>query len=203
MSQEPRPTEQELAIALVYAEALLGLAEEAGQSEAMMEELDALRVALDRQPSFESFLTSPLVDAEERRLALERIFRGRMSDLLLDALQVMNRKGRAGLARVLIEAYRGRLEELRGQVRVRVKTAVSLSGALRARLQVSVSEYTGKRALLEESLDETLIGGVVLQIGDRKIDSSVGKELRKLGRQLLERASREIHHGRTYIEDVT
>lgn len=199
----PKATEQELAIAGVYSRALLSLAQSQGRAEAVMEELDSLLSELDRNPAFEDFLKSPLVETSERSELLDRLFRGKLIEVLLDTLQVMNKKGRAGLLRALVDCYRHELEELRGQIRVKVKTAVPLSAALREQLQQAVSGFSGKQALLEESVDETLIGGVVLNVADRRIDSSVARELDRLGQRLLDRASQEIHSGRVFFEDVT
>lgn len=203
MKRATKPSEQEIAIAGVYARSLLPLAESQGLADQVVEELDSMLAEADRNPAFEDFLSSPLVETTERGKVLDRVFRGRLTEVLLDTLQVMNRKGRAGLLRALVEAYHQELEELRSQVRVKVETAVPLNDALRRQLQQAISDFTGKQARLEESVDEALVGGVVLNVADRRIDTSVAKELHKLNQKLLDRAAQEIHSGRTYFEDVT
>lgn len=203
MSKSTKASVQEVAIAGVYAQALLSLAESRSQSDDVLDELESLGGQIERDPFFADFLSSPLVDTEERRSSLDRMFRGRMNELLLDTLQVMNNKGRSGLVSGLVEAYRQEYEELRGQVRVSVQTAVPLTEGLRQQLQQVVSSYMGKTAKLEEDVDAELIGGVVLQVGDSRIDSSVHKEIRGLKQQLMDRASQEIQSGRTYFEEAS
>ena len=203
MAKRKKPSEQEIAIARVYAQAALSLAETRGQAEEVLAELDALLTLTDRNPAFEDFLGSPLVETQERKATLDRMVRGQMNEILLDTLQVMNNKGRSGLVRALVEAYRQEYEELRGQVRVRVQTAVPLTDGLRQQLQSAVSSYTGKTAKLEESVKPSLIGGLVVQVADRRIDTSVVKEIRGLGQRLLDRASQEIHSGRAYFEEAS
>lgn len=203
MRRATKPSEQEIAVAGVYARALLPLAESQGLADRVVEELDSLLAEADRNPAFEDFLISPLVETTERGRVLDKIFRGQLTELLLDTLQVMNEKGRAGLLRALVEAYHQELEELRGQIRVKVETAVPLNDASRRQLQQAVSDFTGKQAMLEESIDEALIGGVVLNVVDRRIDSSIASELNKLNHKLLDRALQEIHSVPTYSEDVT
>ena len=203
MNPTVKPSIQEIAIASVYARSALKLAEASGESETILSEVDELAAALDRDRAFDTFMHSPLIEAEARSASLDRMFRGRMNEILLDTLQVMNRKGRSALVRAFIEAFRHEYEEVRGQVRARVRSAVPLTEALRRSLAQAVSEYTGKSARLEELVDESLIGGLVLLIGDCKIDTSVVKEIGDLRHQLLERASHEIQRGRTYIEDVS
>lgn len=203
MRRATKPSEQEIGIAGVYGRALLSLAESQDLAEAVEEELDLLLAEADQHPAFEDFLRSPLVETTERGKVLDEMFRGRLTEVLLDTLQVMNRKGRAGLLRALVETYHQELEKLRGRIRVKVETAVPLNAALRRRLQQAASEFTGKQAMLEETIDKTMIGGVVLNVADLRIDSSVAKELTKLNQKLSDRASQEVHSGRTYFEDVT
>lgn len=203
MTVETKPSEQEIAIARVYAQAALSLAQARGQADEILAELAGLSDLMDRDPVFESFLGSPLVDTEERRASLDRVGRGNINEILLDTLQVMNNKGRSGLVRAFVEAYAQEYEALRGQVRVRVQSAVPLTGALRLQLQEAVSSYTGKTAKLEEKVDSSLIGGLVVQVADRRIDTSVVKEIRGLGQRLLERASQEIHSDTAYFEEAS
>jgi F-type H+-transporting ATPase subunit delta len=60
---------------------------------------------------------------------------------------------------------------------------------------VATSEVTGKEAQLVEEVDQSILGGMILRIGDQKIDTSIAKEIRQLGEQMVERASRELHSG--------
>ena len=167
MSDTPKPNEQEIAVARVYARSAFGLAEEQGATESLQNELEELVKLLDREPGLERFLSSPLVETGERRQMLDRLFEEEMSEVLLDTLQVMNRKGRSGLVRALAEAYRQEFEDRTGQVSVSVRTAVALTEALRQQLQEATSKFTGREASLIETVDESLIGGMILQVGDQ------------------------------------
>lgn len=194
--------EQQLAVARVYAQALLGLADRQGVVDEILEQLEQLRGLMDATPELEEFFADPLVDEESREAAIDRLFRGRLSDLLLDTLQVMHGKGRLGLARALVDAYREEYEKLRGQIEVKVTTAVPLSESLRQRLRATASQVTGQDAQLIENVDESILGGMVLRIGDRKIDTSIAKEIRRLGEQMVERASRELQGGREHVSSA-
>jgi F-type H+-transporting ATPase subunit delta len=156
---------------------------------------------LDKEPALERFLSSPLVETGERKQMLDRLFEGHMSEILLDTLQVMNKKGRSGLVRALSEAYRKEFEDRTGRVTVSVHTAVALTENLRQRLLEATSRLTGREASLLETVDGSLIGGMILLVGDRKIDSSVAKDLRQLETQFLDRASLESRNDNAYIVD--
>ena len=190
-------------MARVYARAAFELAEARDATESLYEELGELVKQLDQEPALESFLTSPLVETGERQQMLDRLFQGRMSEILLDTLQVMNRKGRSGLVRALAEAYRQEFEDRTGRVTVSVRTAVALNENLRRQLLEATAQFTGREASLEETIDESLIGGIILQVGDRKIDSSVAKDLRQLEAQFLERASQESRNDEAYFSEAS
>ncbi|MGH9361526.1 MAG: ATP synthase F1 subunit delta [Thermoanaerobaculia bacterium] len=187
-----RVDERQLALARVYARALLALAEERGESETLLAELGELARHLDRDPEFAEFIASPLVDDERRRETLEQIFRGRASDLLVDALQVLNRKGRLGVLRTVAEAFRRELREARGLVDVRVRTAVPLPPPLRVRLVETVRRFSGGTPELAEVVDPKVLGGLVVELEGKKLDASLAARLRELGAALARRASEEI-----------
>ena len=186
-------------MARIYARSAFALADQQGAAESLQDELEELVKQLDKEPALENFLTSPLVEIGERQQMLDRLFAGQMSEILLDTLQVMNRKGRSGLVRALAEAYRQEFEERTGRVTVTVRTAVALSESLRQQLLEATSRFTGREASLMETVDESLIGGMILLVGDQKIDSSVAKELRQLEAQFLDRASMESRKDETYF----
>lgn len=187
--------DRELALGHVYSRAVLELAEEAGVADDLREELEGLAEVYRSDGSFRDFLVNPAIDADERRDSLERLFRGRLSDLAVDALQVLNRKGRSALLPAVVEAYRQDHDRLRDRVEVRVTSARPLADEQRQRLAATVRERTGREASFVERVDPSILGGLVVQIGDEKTDGSVATKLRNLGEALLDRASREIHSG--------
>lgn len=191
---------QELTIARVYSSAMLKLAEERGDVNVLFEELGDLAGRVDADPALAGFFTDPTVDAGHRTQAIERLFRGRYSDLFVDSLQVLNQKGRLGLIRAVAETYRLERETLQGRVEVHVRSATALTDALRNELRTAAGKHTGMEADLVETVDESVIGGLVVQIGDRKFDGSVATRLRRMGHSLKERASTEIHSGKKYFE---
>ena len=196
-----RVDEQELAVAGVYARALLGLARDRVEADQIEEQLADLAGLLDANPELDGYLSSPLADDEARSAALEKAFRNRANPLVVNTLQVMNAKGRLGLLRALAESFRLANEHLRGEVDVEVTTAVELSEELRRRIAVSASRYAGRTARLIEKVEPDLLGGLVLRIGDRKIDSSLARRIHDARENLFRRASEELHGDKTYFEN--
>ncbi len=187
-----------LAVARVYSQAILDLAEEQGIADQVGDDLAELSRYVSENEEFASFLASPLIDAGERQVAIEKILRGRVSDLLVNALQVVNRKERMLLVPAIAETYRQELRDLRGRVDVQVRTPVALPAALREKLKTAVTHFTGRQPDLIEKVDPTLLGGMVVQIGDDKIDASVASKLKAMSETLQKRASQEIVRGTPY-----
>jgi F-type H+-transporting ATPase subunit delta len=198
---QPKVDDRDLAVGRLYAEAMLTLAEERGQSEALLDELRELVEFLDRNPKVEHFLSSLMVDEEGRARVLDDLFKSQASELLLDSLQVINRKGRLGQLRAIVESYRAALRDLRGWVDVKVRTAVALDDAQRSRLQDAIAASTGRKPALIERVDRALIGGLVVEFEGKKFDASVASRLRDVSEALLVRASREIHSGTAYVAE--
>ncbi|GMU23260.1 MAG: hypothetical protein AMXMBFR13_33420 [Phycisphaerae bacterium] len=193
--------EQVMAVADVYAAALMEAAEAHGQLEEVAAEFADLLVYMRQEPDFAAFLTADSVDDEPRRASLEKLFRGRMNDLLLNLLHVLNDRGRASLVPAVGRCVELRMEERRQQQEIVVRSAAPLSDHLREQIQRDVSAYMGKEALLIEQVAPELIGGLVLQIGDVQVDASVLSRLHTMHKRLLDRATREVHaSGRHVIE---
>jgi|SRR6476469_9438159 len=186
-------------VAQGYAEALLVLAEERGVADQVLEELGGLADLASRDRAFATFLSSPLVEPAARARTFEKLLRGRASDLLVDALQVVNRKGRLALLPEIANGYRQAHRRLRGRVQVFVQSAVPLTDPLRAKLREAAARFTGKTPELVESVDPGLLGGMVVRVGDERIDSSVKSRLRDLSGALLRRASQEVQSGSRYV----
>jgi F-type H+-transporting ATPase subunit delta len=141
-----------------------------------------------------------MVDAEARSAAIDKTFHGRASEVLVNTLQVMNRRNRLDLLEALKAAYGRDLDRARKRQSVEVATAVPLTATSRARLEKAVSKITGCDTRLIESVDESLIGGLVVRVGDEKIDTSVARSLSLLKQKFEERASAEVHAVTAYLE---
>lgn len=191
--------DKEVALASVYATALLTLAQERKEEADVGEELEQLTDALVKFPYLPGFLTSPTVDVKRRRDILEKMFRGRASQTFVDGLQILNRNDRLGLIRAISARYRAFYREAQGRLKAEIQTASPLSAEHQSRLRDAIKRRTGKDVEFELKVDPELIGGMVLQIGDKKVDASTSRKLRKLSEALMDRASREVLRSSEYV----
>lgn len=178
-------TEHYSTLALTYAQALLELANERGATEALANEVDGLQQVLAENPPFVEFLKSPGISNEERSSTLSRIFGGRVNVLLSRFLHLMSERGRLGQLPEVLEAFEYLLDQQLGKVEVDVIVAQRLSDAELEDVRRRVSKALGKDAVVHQYVDEAIIGGIVLRVGDQVVDASVRRQLEAMRQRLL------------------
>ena len=184
-------------VAAMYARALLGATEKAGKTEAVLEELGAIVVEVfDAHPKFEAILGSGFIEHDEKVAILDRVFRGRVSPLLLNFLKVVSRHGRLDLVRAIYHAAVSELDELRGRVMVEVRSPTPLDGAMAKHIAEQMKQKTGSEPRLVVKQDPSLIGGVVLRVGDTVYDGSVATQLKRVRSAMINRSVHEIQSRR-------
>lgn len=179
-------------VADVYAAALFGLAQEASAVDTVRAELEGVAGLLAANPQFAEFVQSTAVDDDQRRKSLERIFRGRLSDLLVNTLHVMHDHGRLALVPTVLRAFVLRLEDARGQVEVQATSAIELDDGQRRAVERLAEHLSGRKPLVEYTVDPDVLGGLVLQIGDMRYDNSLRRHLHVARTRLLARPNRGL-----------
>jgi F-type H+-transporting ATPase subunit delta len=184
-------------IARVYAEALLDMAEKEGQVEVVESELNTIVGGVFSQfPEVERHVASPIIKRTAKSPILEKAFQGKVSDLTYRFLMVLNTKDRLGLIRHIEAAYRELLDTQAKRTRVLVRTVVPLTPAQEEHLRQTIGHYTGLEPVITVKIDESLLGGMIVQVGDEVFDSSVRTRIESIRNQLLARSSYEIQTGR-------
>lgn len=176
---------RESTVARVYAETLLALATEHDVVPAVAEEAAALRESLVTTPRLGRFLQSPEIGPEEKLSALRRGLEGRLSSETLRFLDVVVRRGRQELLPLILETFAELVETSRNRETVQVTSAVPLADDLRRRLVTAFERATGHEIVLRVSLEPALLGGLVVQVGDTRIDGSLRTRLETLRERML------------------
>lgn len=175
------------ATARVYARSLFELANKHGgqaEIESTVAELDDILEIARADAKFGEFLSSPSISSSDRAKALEKIFKGRVSDLTYKFLQVLNEKGRIGQLSSISAAFDQESQEKFGRVEVDVYTVEPVGPDLLRTMKDRLGRVMGKDVVLHPYTDPHMIGGVKFQVGDQLIDASVATHLRKLKDQL-------------------
>jgi F-type H+-transporting ATPase subunit delta len=174
--------------AFTYAQSILELANEQKQPEPIGQELAALKQILDENPSIREVFTSPAISAEEREQLLERVFRNNLAPLLFNTLGVLNAHNRLGLISQIAQAYDELLDKQLGKVEVDLTVAQKLDAGQLDQAKKRISAALGRDAIVHQYVDDSIIGGMIVRVGDKLIDASVRYQLAAMRKQLLESA---------------
>lgn len=187
------------ALARIYATSLFELAETSGEGatapqkcESTLGELEDIMELARQDAKFGEFLASKILPSEKREKSLNAMFRGRVSDLTLRFLLVLNDKDRLGHLPAIVGAFEQMVQEAYGRVEVDVYTAQTIDQGELASIRDALQRKLGKEPVLHAYVDASLIGGVKLQIGDQLIDGSIRTQLRKLREAIAQDGGAEI-----------
>ncbi|MBC7352943.1 MAG: ATP synthase F1 subunit delta [Thermogutta sp.] len=184
-------------IASVYAEAFLNAAEKTGQVEELVAELRAIEEeVLKPFPRFAELLGSGIINHEEKLEILNRVFEARVSPLVMNFLRVLNRRDRLDILGPIVQAIQEEWDRRRGLVHLKVITATPLEKDLMERLEGQLRELVGGVPVVQWQVDPGVIGGIVIQVGDKILDASVETQLRKIRQQIIDRSAHEIQSRR-------
>jgi F-type H+-transporting ATPase subunit delta len=184
------------AVARVYADAFLKAARGAGVEGALEEFGSFIAEVLDKNPQFQQLLLSGIVNRDEKVGIIERVVAPRGTPLFTNFLKVLAKHDRLDLLPAILRESRAMHEKASGLGRVRVTSAQPLSGdelgGIRERLKGSLPFDP----ILENKVDPSLLGGLVIQVGDTVHDSSLRTRLKQLRLRLRQRSLHEIQSGR-------
>jgi F-type H+-transporting ATPase subunit delta len=184
-------------VATIYARALIDAAEAAGQTEAVMDELDSFLVdVVGANPKFEAVLSSALIQPTEKNALLDKALSSQASPLFLNFLKVVSRHGRLDLLRPIHEAAHEIYDQMRGIVRVQVASAAELQEPTRHELAESVRRMIGGKPVLETEVWPELVGGMMMRVGDTVYDGSISTRLERIRQEMIDRSVHEIQSRR-------
>jgi F-type H+-transporting ATPase subunit delta len=184
-------------VARVYAEALYNAATEAGQTEAVVEEMHSLIHDVFRgHPDLETLIGGSAIGRTAKEAVIRKAFEGRSSSLFLQFLLVLNRHDRLELLRPILSALHQIDDEKKNRVPVQIRSAVPLSDDQRDKLVAQLRQSLQADLKLDLRVDPDLLGGLIVRAGDYVYDHSVRSQLLAIRKELIERSSHEIQSRR-------
>jgi len=167
-----------------YASALFEVAKRKGVQDQIESHL-GLAAALFENDMLRRLLASPKVRNEEKMRILKRGLEGVVNPLVLNLLELLLEKKRVSYFPDIRSCYTGILEESKNIARAEVRTAIPLDAEVERKLTAALEKITGKHILLEKVVDRSLIGGVLVRIGDELLDSTIRTRLEDMREELL------------------
>ena len=170
-------------IARVYAESLFGVATEKGKLDEIHDQLGEVTDAIASNRDLQVFLFSPYFSSAEKRDGIARVISGAEPELV-NFLELLAEKHRMPA----IVRIRRRFDEMwareRHRLGVTLTSAVELPADVVERVGKQITDQTGQTIELESDVDENILGGIVLQVGNMVLDASVRSKLERLRKEV-------------------
>jgi len=180
----------------VYAQALVNLAVRDNVLAEVTEDVRGLAELMKQNAPFVAFVGAATIDDGEKVRSLGKIFEGRVHRLVLETLKAMAHRQRLIFMPGVFVAFEHILRQLRGEIDVELVSASALSPDVVERIRAGVAKAIGKEPTLITRVDPSLIGGIVLRIGDTQIDGSVETQLDRM-KEMLKREGTGHLQGKT------
>lgn len=169
-----------------YARAIFELATEEGRVDKWSKQLAIIRQVLE-DPTAQAVLANPSIPHDVRMGAVEKLDLPGIDAQGMNLMRMLVGSGRANRLGEIADRFESLADEAAGRVKATVTTAIPLSEADRESLRKDLSGRLGKDVRLDSKVDPAILGGLLLQVGDRLTDASVAARLDQLRRQVLVR----------------
>jgi F-type H+-transporting ATPase subunit delta len=164
-----------------YATALFELADAGKQLDVVADDLTGLKAAIDGSDDLRALIRSPLYDRDQQAAAMGAVLeKAGASDLVRRFVQVVAQNRRLFALPRMIDSYLAELARRRGQVTAEVTSARPLDEAQKTALTEALNKALGGKVQVNEKVDPALLGGLVVKVGSRMIDSSIRSKLQRL-----------------------
>jgi len=164
-----------------YANALLELAEERKTLERVARDLEALKALLADSPELAHVVRSPLIAREDRARAVQAVAeRAGFSELTRNFIGVVARHGRLFALQAIAARFLAVLAARRGEATAEVTAAHPLDDSQIRALEAALGSAAGGKVSIDLKVDPAILGGLVVRLGSRLYDSSLGSRLRRL-----------------------
>ncbi len=173
-------------VAGAYAEALLQIARAEDVVEVVEDEMRTLQTVLRDNYELKGFLDSQAVSKEGKLEAVKKLFAGKMSSITLNLVFTVVDRERHRVLEDIADQYISLVSAYQGQVMAEVTTAVPLPEETAEQLRRALSRMIKKDVLIRPSVDESILGGAIVRIGDQVIDGCVRKKLQNLRTAMIE-----------------
>ena len=171
----------------VYGDALFELAVEENRTGEFLEEIKVIEQVLSENPDFNELIQHPGISEEEKENILTTVWKGRISRELLGLMRLLLQKKHYAMLNKVLDYFVMRVKEKDGIGIAYVATPMPLSEERRKAVEKRLIETTSYHSFeMHFAVDASLIGGMVIRIGDHVMDNSVKTKLSHLSRQLYQ-----------------
>ncbi len=168
-------------VASRYVKSLLGLAVEQNALDQVHQDMQLFSKVVRESRDFALLLRNPIIKHDKKRDILGKLFNGKVHNLTLAIFDIITSKNREPLLPAIAEEFHHAYNVYKGVGEATVITAVPMDAQLRAEIEQIVKKLSEKKQVeIKEKVDADMIGGFVLNVGDRQVDASIKNKLKAL-----------------------
>ncbi len=169
-----------------YAKGLMLFAQESHKEDEVYKEMDNVYKLVKESRDLRNFLNTPILDAKKKKAIAKEVFKG-FSDVTIKFVDLLINHKRAGILGASANEYMTLYDEQKRIEAVYITTAVEISEDTIQKILQKIKGLTGDRQLkVKTKIDESLIGGFIVQVGDKQIDNSIKAQLYGLTQEFSE-----------------
>ncbi len=173
-------------LAARYAKSLIDLANEKNQLESVYNDMLFLQTLCKESRDFLVLLRSPVVKADKKGAIVEAVTKGKVSELTASFNRLLINKGRESNLPEVIVSFIDQYKEQKGIHTIKLTTAVPVTEDVKKQIIGQIQKQTSLNNIdLKATVDEDIIGGFVLEIGDTLVDASIAYDLNKIKSQFM------------------
>ena len=173
-------------VSKTYGDALFEIAVEENRTDSLMEEITMVQAVLSENSDFEKILMHPEIPKSRKLQVVEEVFKGKISDALTGFLRIVVTKGRYKDLPDIFAYFIARVKEYKNIGVAVVTSAIPMVDAQKQKIGQTLLATTKYETMeIEYKVDESLIGGLMIRIGDRVVDSTIKSKLTSLTASLM------------------
>ncbi|MEA3536586.1 F0F1 ATP synthase subunit delta [Rhizobium sp. CC-YZS058] len=182
-----KPSDLISGVAERYASSLFDLALESGSVESVQADLDRFQGLINESADLKRLIVSPVFSSDDQFKAISAIVaKAGLSGLVANFLKVVARNRRLFAVPGIVRAFRDIAARNRGEVAAEVTSAHALNDQQQAELKAALKGVTGKDVTVNVTVDPSILGGLIVKVGSRQIDTSLRTKLSSLKLALKE-----------------
>jgi len=167
-----------------YAKSILELASDMNKLDKVNDDMILFNQTIKENRVLDILLRNPIVSHVKKRAVLQALFKDHMDKLTMSAFDLITKKNRENILLLVAQEFLIQYNHVKGLQEARVTTTFQMDQHLTKQFEEVVQRISHKKALLEEVVDESIVGGFVLSVGDRRIDNSIKSKLAEIHKDL-------------------
>jgi len=171
-------------VAARYAQALLEITEEKQKTDIAIDDLRFLYSTVEDNRDFQLFLKNPIIKSDKKIAILETVF-AQFDEVTMAFIRLITKNGREALLPSIAHEFEARMKSMRGIVPIILTSAVALDASVKDSIVKKLSAQVQGKLDVEEKLDEKLIGGFMVRMGDIQIDASILRQFKEMRKSLM------------------